>query len=108
MHYRRSAAILLSLLIALAVCLPERPDGAPGTLRHGNHLSRGTVQAVVVRPERASRHSSAGQRQRRGNARSWSPESLAGSAHASIGSTPTSIRSVDTLPSHWGARHLTI
>jgi hypothetical protein len=106
MRYRRIIATLLVLLIGVAVCLTDREGDGTGPIHHGKHLSRVIVQAVVVRAERGCRHDLAGHR--RGSVRAWS----AGAAEVPTASVATSgslpIRSIDTLPSHWGARHLTI
>ena len=106
MHYRRTIALLLTLLIGVAVCAPQRADDGTGAIRYGKHVSRGTVQALVVRAERNTRHHQAGHR--RGSLRVWSAGSHEGPTHSMAAWASFPIRSVDTLPSYWGARHLTI
>ena len=106
MYRRRAIALLLIALLGLALYHPDRPDDGQGAVRHGRHVGRPDAEGLVVRAERGTRHDSA--RHRRAGLRVW----CAG-AHAtpllSLTPSPLSpVRSVDTLPSHWGARHLTI
>jgi hypothetical protein len=100
MRYRRIIAILLILFIGVAVCLAGQQDDGTGAIRHGKHLSRATVQAVVVRAGRGTRHDLAGHR--RGGARlSVGIDGMSTGSMIASGALP--IRSIDMLPSHWGA-----
>ena len=106
MHYRRAVALLLIALLGLALCGPGRPDDGSGAVRHGRHVGRPAAEGLTVRAERGTRHGAAGHR--RAGAKVWSAGSHEARLLTPAPSGLTQVRSVDTLPSHWGARHLTI
>jgi hypothetical protein len=106
MPYRRAIAFLLTLLLALAVCVPRRPDEGQGPIRQGKHLSRVVEQALVLRNSRGARKNHSGQR--RGGLKAWSAGLHDSLAPDTLAVRTLPVRTVDTLPGHWGALHLTI
>ena len=104
--YERVIAIVLTLLVGVAACAPLRGGDGTGTLRHGKSIGRGIEQALAVRSVRTSRHDYFGKRS--SGHKTW----LRGTRHVQYTDRAArrapSVRAVDTLPAHWGARHLTI
>jgi hypothetical protein len=104
--YRRLLALLLTLLIGVAATAPARADGEMGALRHGKHVTRSVEQALIVRSVRSDRHEHSGQRS--SGQKSWLSGSRSAIRPTHAARRDASVRAVDTLPNHWGARHLTI
>ena len=104
--YRRIIALVLTLLVGVAACAPLGAEGGTGALRQGKSIGRGVEQALAVRSVRASRHDYFSKRS--SGHKMW----LRGTRHAQYTGRAArrvvSVRAVDTLPAHWGARHLTI
>ena len=107
MIQRRLVALALIFLVGVAACVPAHAEEDTRAIRGGKHLSRFVDQALIVRCDRGGQKDQTGQR--RNGSKSWSAatqDSLAPCSSRRSDSLP--VRSVDTLPGHWGALHLTI
>ena len=103
---RRLAASVLLAVMALGACAPAPTDEGVGAFRHGKHLSRPAYPALIVRTTRRVHADSSPHR--RGGAWAWTAGTDPVVAPTRLLIARLAVRSVDTLPGHWAARHLII
>jgi len=103
---RRLVGYALLTVIALAACSSALADEGLGAFRHGKHVSRAVDPALAVRTTRGG-HADASLH-RRGAGKAWAAGSARGIAPGRAALAGLVHRPVDTLPGHWGSRHLIV
>jgi hypothetical protein len=106
MIQRRLVALALIFLVGVAACVPAHAEEDTRAIRGGKHLSRFVEQALIVRCDRGSKKDQTGQR--RSGSKVWSGRSIDSLAPNTVQIHALQVRSVHSLPCHWGALHLTI
>jgi hypothetical protein len=103
---RRVIGCLVVAAIAAGACVPAMASDPSGPLRQGKLLSRHVDQTPAVRTTHVLRGDSAAHR--RGGSKAGSARFFDSLTPAETTIARLAVRSVHTLPGHWGARHLII
>jgi len=102
----RLVSCALLAVIALAAAAPADRDDSLGAFRHGKHVSRAVDPILVVRTSRGVHADRSSHRRSGGKTRAFSSDTPIPPVRATL--ARLALRSVDTLPGHWGARHLIV
>jgi hypothetical protein len=106
MIQRRFIALVVILLVCVAACSPAHAEEDARAIRGGKHLSRVVEQALIARCGRGSKKDQTGQHC--GGSKVGSGRSVDSLAPNTVQIHALQVRSVHSLPCHWGALHLTI
>ena len=103
---RRVVGCLVLAVIAAGACVPALTDDSAAALRRGKHVSRPIDQVPAVRTTHLSRSASGAYR--RGGSKAGTPRFFDSVTPAETTIARLAVRSVHTLPGHWGSRHLIV
>jgi hypothetical protein len=103
---RRAVLLVLLVLVGVAAGAPVRADRDAATIGHAKHLGHAAEPGLLVRALRRSGREDWGRRAV--SVTASSPAHSALGPRAGVRNVALDVRSVDTLPGHWGAAHLTL